>query len=90
MPSRNASAIGPTSSELLTVRRSSPGSITRRLDASDNAVRTASRGRVPGDSSVTRQSPEPMMAPSRRAGITPARTSDDFPEPDGPVTITTE
>ena len=35
---------------------------------------------------MTNQRSEPSIAPRRSAGIRPARTTDDFPEPDGPTT----
>ena len=50
-----------------------------------SARRSSSSGRSPGRISTRRQLPLPGRTPAARAGRRPARSSEDFPLPDGPT-----
>ena len=61
----------------------------RRLPRSSTLARataSSSNGLVPGNMSVISHCSESGMAPDLRRGTSPARTTDDFPMPDGPTT----
>ena len=51
-----------------------------------NAVSNSSNGIEAGNMVVTNHSSDPGMAPSRTFGTRPGRTTELFPDPDGPVT----
>lgn len=51
-----------------------------------SAVSSVAIGSGPGTIVVTNHDSEPGTAPRRNAGINPARTTDDLPDPDGPTT----
>ena len=81
--SRNAAR---SRSSRQTVNVSSNWSIASTAGASISVRSSSVRGRGPGRISAWRQWSEPGSTPSARAGSSPARSADDLPLPDGPIT----